>query len=221
VLIVLLRPPLLAYFGAYHLLPSYFGLWDMVALFKAVGVGSVAIAALTYFTGGQSHPRSVFVLDATLLLFMLCASRYIMRAWSRRHPVRVRQARAKVIVAGAGVAGEHLSRALMEDPHSGFQPVGFIDETQERWGSKIHGVRVIGGIAELPLALSAKKVHAVFVCLSDLPEAAAQEIAAICATAGVDCRMLPSLSDLLRVEGYAPFPTQWGTGTSPGIERAH
>lgn len=220
-LIVLIRPPLMAYFGCYHLLPSYFGLWDLVALSKSVAAGSLIIAALTYFTGGQSHPRSVFVLDASLLLFMLASSRYIMRAWSRRHPTRVRLARAKVIVAGAGVAGEHLSRALMEDPRSGFQPVGFIDETQDLWGSRIHGVKVLGGIAELPLALSAKKVRAVFVCLSDLPETAAREIAEICATAGVDCRMLPSLADLLRVEGYATFPTQWGAGQSSGIERAH
>ncbi|HYD48199.1 MAG TPA: hypothetical protein VEB21_07625, partial [Terriglobales bacterium] len=166
-------------------------------------------------------PRSVFVLDATLLLFMLASTRYIMRAWIRRHPTRVRLARAKVIVAGAGVAGEHLSRALMDDPRSGFQPVGFIDDIQERWGSRIHGVKVLGGVSELPLALSANKVRAVFVCLSDLPESAAVEIAEICARAGVDCRMLPSLSDLLRVEGYASFPTQWGTGASSVVERAH
>lgn len=220
-LIILLRPPLFAYFGCYHLIPSYFGLWDLVALFKAVAAGSLSVAALTYFTGGQSHPRSVFVLDASLLLFLLASSRYIMRAWIRRHPIRVRMAREKVIVAGAGVAGEHLSRALMDDPRSGFLPVGFIDETQERWGSRIHGVKVLGGISELPLALSAKKVRAVFVCLSDLPESAAAEIAEICSRAGVDCRVLPALADLLRVEGYASFPTQWGAGTSSGIERAH
>ncbi|HYD47828.1 MAG TPA: sugar transferase, partial [Terriglobales bacterium] len=34
--IAIIRPPLFAYFGCYHLIPSYFGLWDLVALFKAV-----------------------------------------------------------------------------------------------------------------------------------------------------------------------------------------
>jgi lipopolysaccharide/colanic/teichoic acid biosynthesis glycosyltransferase len=202
VIIALIRPPLLLYFGAYQGIASYFSLWDGIALFKAVSVGSLAIGGLTYFVGSQSHPRSVFVVDWALLLLMLAGSRVLLRIWTRRHLRQRWHARERVIIVGAGSGGEQIGRALMDDPSSGYRPVGFIDESQERWGSLIHGVKVLGGTAELRLALSANGVRAVFVCLSDLCEATAREVADICAGAGIECRMLPALSDLLNTESF-------------------
>jgi lipopolysaccharide/colanic/teichoic acid biosynthesis glycosyltransferase len=201
-LIVLLRSPLLLYFGAYHGIVSYFGLWDLVALFKAVSVGSIAIAALTYLGGSQEHPRSVFVLDWALLLFMLASTRYALRAWTRRHPRgRVRN-REKAIIVGAGNGGEQISRALTEDPTSSYIPVGFIDESHERWGSRIRGVKVLGGACELRLALSANGVRVVFVCLSDLSGSVIEEVRQVCVAAGVECRMVPAFSELLNTESF-------------------
>lgn len=210
--IVVLRPLLLFYFGCHHSVLAYFNLWDIVALFKAVSLGSIVIAGLTYFFGGQAHPRSVFILDWALLLFLLTSSRFMLRAWVRRRPTQSNHERARVIVAGAGLGGEHLSRALVEDPSSTYIPVGFIDENRERWGARIHGVKVLGGTAELALALSANGVHAVFVCLSDLPEDAAREVAQICAREGVECRILPALVELLRTDGFAVNGADWARG---------
>ena len=45
----------------------------------AVTVGSVAAAGFTYFVGSQAHPRSVFVIDWALLLFLLSGMRYLLR----------------------------------------------------------------------------------------------------------------------------------------------
>ncbi len=201
-LVALLRPPLLVYFGAYQGIASYFGLWDLVAVFKAVTVGSVAAAGLTYFVGSQSHPRSVFFIDWALLLFLLSSTRYLLRVWTRWHAGKRSEAREKAIIVGAGHGGEQISRALMDDPSAAYRPVGFIDESSERWGSAIHGIKVLGGTGELQLALSANGVRVVFVCLSDLTETAACEVAEICAAAGVECRMLPALSELLNTDSF-------------------
>lgn len=218
-LIALVRPPALVYFGCHHPVLSHFGLWDIVALFKALTASSLVVAAMTYFIGGQAHPRSVFVLDWALLHFLLIGQRYLLRAWSRRRTLSQRtRLRDKVIVAGAGVGGEHLSRVLLEDPASTFVPVGFIDETQERWGSRIHGVKVLGGTSELPLVLSTNGVRAVFVCLSDLPEATAREVAAICAKAGVDCRILPTLAEMLSGDAITFDGSRWAAERSPDLD---
>jgi lipopolysaccharide/colanic/teichoic acid biosynthesis glycosyltransferase len=202
VLIALLRPPLLVYFGAYQGIATYFGLWDLVALFKAISVGSIAIAGMTYFVGSQSHPRSVFVIDWAILLFLLAGSRYLLRVWTRWHRQGRWQARANAIIVGAGSGGEQIARSLLDDPAAGYRPVGFIDEAHEHWGSRIHGVKVLGGTAELRLALSAKAVRAVFVCLSDLKDDTVREVAGICAAAGVECRVLPALSELLNTDSF-------------------
>ena len=196
-LVALVRPALLLYFGAYQTILSYFGLWDAIELVKAVTVGSVVAAGVTYFVGSQSHPRSVFVIDWALLLLMLNGSRYTLKTWLRRHPRQRWQMREKVIIVGAGQGGEQISRVLIDDPAAAYRPVGFIDEAQERWGQRLHGIKVLGGVPELHLALSANGVRVVFVCLSDVAATTAREVAEFCASAGIECRMLPALSELL------------------------
>jgi len=201
-IVLVARSAALMYYGAYQGVFAYFGLWDLSALFKAVTLSGVIAAGLTFFVGLQSFPRSVFIIDWAIVLFMLSGVRYGLRIWVR-HGWRQRgQRRQKALVVGAGVGGESIARTLLEDPLCPYRPVGFIDEVPERWGSLIHGVRVLGGAAELPLAVSANRIQAVFVCMSDLSDHAAREVVDVCERAGVEYRIVPALSDLLSSETF-------------------
>lgn len=200
-LTAVVMPPTLAYFGAYQGILSYFGLWDLLQLAKGVTAGVVAVAAFTYLTGMQQHPRSVFVIYWAVMFLMLGGLRFVLRLRARGR-VRAHARRRKAIVVGAGTGGEHLLRALIGDPAAEYDVTACIDDSPERWGSRIHGVKVLGGPAELRLALSANGVQVVFVCLSDIDMPAAREIAEICADSGVDCRLLPALSELLNTDNF-------------------
>ena len=201
-IVLVTRSVALMYFGAYQGVFAYFGLWDLAALFKAVTLSAVIAGGMTFFVGLQSFPRSVFVIDWAIILFMLSGVRYGLRTWVR-HGWRQRgQRRQKALVVGAGVGGESIARTLLEDPLCPYRPVGFIDEVPERWGSLIHGVRVLGGATELPLAVSANRIQAVFVCMSDLSDHAAREVVDVCERAGVEYRIVPALSDLLSAETF-------------------
>jgi len=125
-----------------------------------------------------------------------------LRGWVRRGARQRQPLKQKALIVGAGSGGEQISRMLLEDPLSPYRPVGFIDESPERWGSLIHGIRVLGGAAELSLAVSANKVQAVFVCPSDLDDGIAQEVLAVCQRTGVDYRIVPTLSDLLNTDEF-------------------
>jgi lipopolysaccharide/colanic/teichoic acid biosynthesis glycosyltransferase len=196
-IVLVTRAGALSYFGAYQGVFAYFGLWDLVALFRAVSVSALLSGGLTFFVGLQSFPRSVFVIDWAIILFMLSGLRYILRAWSRRRGSERSGRRQKALVVGAGVGGEQIARALLEDPLCPYRPVGFIDEVPERWGSLIHGIRVLGGPSELALAVSANNIRTVFVCMSDLSDGGAREVVEVCHKAGVEYRIVPTLSDLL------------------------
>jgi lipopolysaccharide/colanic/teichoic acid biosynthesis glycosyltransferase len=210
---LVVRSTALMYYGAYQGVFAYFGLWDLVALFKAVSLSAIISGGLTFFIGLQSFPRSVFIIDWAIILFMLAGVRYGLRAWTRQHWRLRTQRRHKALVVGAGVGGEQIARTLLEDPLCPYRPVGFIDEVPERWGSLIHGVRVLGGAAELPLAVSANRIQAVFVCMSDLSDNAAREVVDVCEQAGVEYRIVPALSDLLSAETFGSERSGLATGS--------
>jgi lipopolysaccharide/colanic/teichoic acid biosynthesis glycosyltransferase len=207
------RAMALLYYGAYQGVFAYFGLWDLAAIFKAVTLSTVVSGGLTFFVGLQSFPRSVFVIDWAIILFMLAGVRYGLRGWVRQRGRQRGQRRHKALVVGAGVGGEQIARTLLEDPLCPYRPVGFIDELPERWGSLIHGVRVLGGATELPLAVSANRIQAVFVCMSDLSDHAAREVVDVCERAGVEYRIVPALSDLLSADAFGSERAGLATGS--------
>ena len=218
-IVLIARSAALMYFGAYQGVFAYFGLYDLSALFKAASLSAVIAGGLTFFVGLQSFPRSVFVIDWAIVLFMLGGVRYGLRIWVR-HGWRQRgQRRQKALVVGAGVGGESIARTLLEDPLCPYRPVGFIDEVPERWGSLIHGVRVLGGAAELPLAVSANRIQAVFVCMSDLSDHAAREVVDVCEQAGVEYRIVPALSDLLSAETFGSERNGLPAGSLAAVAR--
>ena len=79
--------------------------------------------------------------------------------------------------------------------------------------SVIHGVRVLGGATELPLAVSANRIQAVFVCMSDLTDTAAREVVDVCERAGVEYRIVPALSDLLSADAFSSERANVSTGS--------
>jgi lipopolysaccharide/colanic/teichoic acid biosynthesis glycosyltransferase len=201
-IVLAVRSIALMYFGAYQGVFAYFGLWDLVALFKAVTLSALISGGLTFFVGLRSFPRLVFVIDWAVILLVLAGVRYGLRAWVRQRGRQRGQRRQKALVVGAGVGGEQIARTLLEDPLCPYRPVGFIDELPERWGALIHGVRVLGGATELPLAVSANNIKAVFVCMSDLTDTGAREVVEVCEQAGVEYRVVPTLSDLLSADAF-------------------
>lgn len=201
-MVAILRPLTLLYFGLYQGIFAYFGMYDIMALLRAVALGSLVLAGLTFLTGLQNFPRSVLLLDCILALVLLGGMRAALRQWVRRHPRSRSTQRENVLIIGAGLGGEQISRAMLEDPVAPYKPVGFIDTSPERWGSLIHGVRVIGGSSELPLAINANKVKTVFVCLSDVDGGHVEQVTDMCRKAGVDCRFVPTLTDWLNTDAF-------------------
>jgi FlaA1/EpsC-like NDP-sugar epimerase len=110
--------------------------------------------------------------------------------------------RENVSIIGAGLAANEISRAMLEDPIAPYRPVGFIDTSPERWGSLIHGVKVLGGSSELPLAINANKVKTVFVCLSDVDGFTSSRSPTCAARRGRLPLLVPTLTDWLNADAF-------------------
>ncbi len=140
-------------FGLYSGLWRYAGVRESLAVAGGVGLGSLAIAGLVRLVGvAQAFPPVVLVLDALLLGVLLGAvrlSQRLPRDFGRRG-VDDDLAEKRVLVFGAGDAGEMIVRDMQQRRESRYRPVGFIDDHPAKRGLRIHGVRVFGGRDVLP-----------------------------------------------------------------------
>jgi lipopolysaccharide/colanic/teichoic acid biosynthesis glycosyltransferase len=195
--ILVLKPPVFVYYGVYHRSARWMGRRDLAALVKAVSASSALLVIAATFSV-QRHSRAVFLIDWSVLLFLVGGARYMIR--SIQNGAARNEERGpfvKVLVAGAGHGGETILRSLLEDPKARFMPVGIIDHEPHRWGALIHGVRVMGGATDIAMSASLHGVEMVLISLVDLDPVVVREITEACNKLGLEYRLVPALSDLL------------------------
>lgn len=195
---VLLKPPVFIYYGLYQRSMRWLGRRDLAAIVKAASLGSALVVAVTYFTGLRAHSRAIFIVDWSLLIFLMAGFRFALRhvLSGASRPVH-RAAYIRVLVAGSGHGGESILRSLLEDPRSRFLPVGIIDHEPHRWGALIHGIRVMGGATDIAMAASTHGVEMVLVALADLDPSVVRDIVEACKKLDIQYRLIPALSDVL------------------------
>jgi lipopolysaccharide/colanic/teichoic acid biosynthesis glycosyltransferase len=199
---VLLKPLVFIYYGLYQRATRWVGRKDLSAIVKAVSLGSALVVATTYLSGLQAHSRAVFIVDWTLLIFLMSTLRFtVSHVLNGASRAAGEGPYVRVLVAGSGHGGEAILRSLLEDPKSRFLPVGIIDHQPHRWGALIHGVRVMGGATDIAMSASTHGVEMVLISLSDMDPSVVRDITEACKKHEIAFRLIPTLSDLLAKEG--------------------
>ncbi|MDQ3087150.1 MAG: glycosyl transferase, partial [Acidobacteriota bacterium] len=141
---------------AFLLVGVYRGIWrytsidDFVTFAKGIALGTVlSILAILVLYRFENFSRAVFVLDALLLFFALCASRMAFRLFRQLLPMPISKSGRKVLIYGAGDGGEMILRELKNNPEWNYTPVGFVDDDPLKKDKIIHGLRVFGGNGSL------------------------------------------------------------------------
>ncbi|HVR40026.1 MAG TPA: hypothetical protein VMU84_13095 [Thermoanaerobaculia bacterium] len=176
--------------GVYRGLWRYTSLHDVWTLVKACFVASVcSVLLIVYLFGWYGFSRSVFILDGLLLVMMVVVSRNAFRLVRRVIPaLNVSQGR-RVLIYGAGDAGELLYRELFNNQDLQYAPVGFIDDDLKKAGKVMYGLKVFSG-AELAKVCESERVEEVVLSTSRVGHARLTDIARICDRIGVPLRQM-------------------------------
>jgi FlaA1/EpsC-like NDP-sugar epimerase len=146
------------WFGFYRGWWRYVGMADVVRLVFGLSTATVILIGLWYVGGifdlrpeYVKEPRGVLVIDWGFSLLTLFGARALIRIGKDRfrgHEGSASTVR-KVLIIGAGDAGETLAREIEHRPQLGMKIVGFVDDHRAKIGSSIRGVLVRGPIASL------------------------------------------------------------------------
>jgi len=125
----------------------YRGVWrfasvpDLLNIVKAAVLGLLAIMLVLFvYNRLDMVPRTVLVTYPLLLAALLGMPRLLYRAWKDHGSARLSQSAVRVLILGAGQAGETLVRDLRRT--GAYEPVGFLDDAPKLRGSQLQGVPV-------------------------------------------------------------------------------
>ncbi len=193
--------------GLYSLSWSHVGLEDMVTVLRGVTLGSamfwLVVFVLTHARLLVGFPSSVLLIDYVITFCTVGALRVGQRLHQHvTHPYRAGGRTA--LVVGAGVAAQQLARSLRYRPGSGYVPVGFLDDDRRKWGTVIHGLRVLGGRERLPRIVEEQHIEAVLIAIPSGTSRLIRQIVSAARQAGVkEIRTIPGLDRIL--DGQVSF----------------
>ncbi|MFQ5912397.1 MAG: glycosyl transferase [Nitrospinota bacterium] len=173
------------YFGLYRNVWRYVSVEDLAAIAKAVTLGSLlSILVFTYLSRFEGYSRATFVIDWGLLLLLVAGIRLLFRGL-REYFARIRPAGKRVLIVGAGDAGEMLLRELRNNPKLDYLPVGFLDDDPEKVGREIGGVPIIGPHGTLVREVRARRIAEVFVAIPSAGPELFKDVLRLCREAKV------------------------------------
>ncbi len=169
-------------------------LWN-IARASAFGLFCIAIGLFLY-NRMEGVPRLVLALYMPTLVMLLGAPRLIYRAWKdRRLAASLDQPRSRVLVLGAGFAGEALVRDMRRDGR--YRPIGFLDDKPSLQRARLQGLPVLGSIEQLPRVAREVAAQLVVIAIPTASPEQMQRIVRLCEQARVPFRAVPRLSDVL------------------------
>jgi FlaA1/EpsC-like NDP-sugar epimerase len=180
----------------------YRGIWrfasvpDLFNILKASVFGLVAILlSLFIYNRVNLVPRTVLVLYPIVLTALLGMPRLLYRSWKDYGMARTNHAALRVLILGAGQAGEALVRDLRRA--GAYQPVGFLDDAAKLRGSHLQGVPVLGRVDEVDRIAPETAAKLLVIAMPSLDAASMRRIVAACESTGLPFRTVPRLDDLL------------------------
>ncbi|TDK33462.1 polysaccharide biosynthesis protein [Luteimonas terrae] len=180
----------------------YRGVWrfasvpDLLNIVKAAILGLLTIMLVLFvYNRLNLVPRTVLVTYPLLLAALLGMPRLLYRAWKDHGSARTSQSAVRVLILGAGQAGETLVRDLRRT--GAYDPVGFLDDAPKLRGSQLQGVPVLGKIEDVEKLASETAAKLLVIAIPSASAVEMRKVVAACEKTGLPFRTVPKLDDLL------------------------
>ncbi|MEP7345326.1 MAG: nucleoside-diphosphate sugar epimerase/dehydratase [Gemmatimonadaceae bacterium] len=189
--------------GLYRRVWEQASISEMEALLTASLAGAavtMTIGLSTPFIGGLQLvrvPLSVLALDALLTGAGITLARYLIRWGSRRSHTGACHDGRRVLIAGAGSAGQLMAREIYTTPALGLTPVGFVDDDSSKHRRLVERLPVLGSLADIPKIVAAHNVEEIIIAMPSAPGKVIGRVVRAAESVKVATRTIPGLYEIL------------------------
>ncbi|RIK30673.1 MAG: polysaccharide biosynthesis protein [Anaerolineae bacterium] len=198
-----IKIPTYFFFGLYRRLWIYASTGELRLITVAVTSASVLVSGvmLLLISAGRvvpGMPRSALGIDWLLSLVLIGGSRFALRILAEQTMSARTDGKAKrALIIGAGDAGALVVRELQKSLQLNLIPVGFLDDDPAKQKHSIHGVTVIGTVADLSSAIDLHKIDEVIIAIPSAPGQLVRTINDVCRVKGTVSRTMPGIYELI------------------------
>ena len=178
-------------FKLYHSLWAFAGMTEMQNIVIACVLSSAA-QLLGIQTMKMHMPRSYYFIYAGTFLILILVSRFAYRfVRMTRRLSRERKAQVNVMIVGAGNAGNMVIKEIVNSGQLRKKIKYIIDDDRTKWGSYIHGIKVVGGRQLIPQL--AQEVDEIIIAMPAVEKKKVREIIEICRKTKCEVQTLPGM----------------------------
>jgi FlaA1/EpsC-like NDP-sugar epimerase len=184
-------------FGVYQGIWRYTSLPDIQRVVFAVLAGAVVISiAQRVFALDTHFDYRGYIVYPLFLIALMSFDRMAFRSF-REWALYGRggEQGAPVVIMGAGDAAVGLVKELSRSHE--WRVVGFLDDDATKRGRLLHGVRVLGGLEELPRFAQRLKLRHAIIAMPSVPYNVRRRVVEICKHANVSIMTVPTLNNVV------------------------
>lgn len=193
--LIAIRGALFVVFRLNEGLWRYVSIWDLQNIVSGVLIGTACFAAVVRWgLGMPDYPRSIFIIDSLLLIGFVTGVRLPSRLLRDRMIYRQKR---KVLIVGAGDSGERIVREMRTRSSYRYQPIGLVDDNEDLLKKRIHGIKVLGALKDIPRIVTEHRPEEVVLAMPGAGPSLLRQIIAELEPFKVSIKTLPGIKDLV------------------------
>ena len=191
-------------FGFYKRLWRYASMDAIISILWGVGISSVIITGTVFVLFGlglmvdTSLPRSIPLIDGLLTLIIIGGLRLSLRMVQYQagggHSSREGK---RVLIAGAGDAGEMIAREMHTSKFIQDHLVGFVDDDPIKIGSILHNVPIFGPLNKIPEIVDKEQIEEIIIAMPTAPGEVIRKVVSLSEANGITPKTLPGIYELI------------------------
>lgn len=187
------------FFGIYEWEFHLASISEAMNILRAATIAGLLLVSAAFFTQSYQIGRSVLLIDYLIFIFVVSISRF-----SPKVLIQFKQSRQKglkkVLIVGAGSAGEMVTREMLKSENRVYAPIGFVDDNPIKLNSRIHGVRVLGTTDKIQQIVRKYGVQELIIALPSADGFRIRDIVSKCEKTECKIKMVPALHKILTGE---------------------
>ena len=207
IFVLLVKVMVFGYFRLYAGWWQYVSIQDLVETFKASHISTAIILGGVYvlkalraygaISVAVEVPDTVLIIDWAATIALVGGVRFLVRIIREGSRPVSPAGLTRILIIGAGNAGEGVLRELYRLPVEKYHVVGFIDDNPRVRGIRIHGVPVLGGVGDLAEVARRQNAEEVIIALPQPTREQLRRVIEVCKGQRLTFRIVPGVADLI------------------------